>query len=298
MLSPAAQHRMKASMPVAESYPPAELPRPEPVAEIAGNTAFHETVLMGQFKADYYKMGHIKSRSRRVDAKRHALERYQEWLNAFLNRQGWEGREASMFVWLLLWHIDTGDWKRGVELARFALTAGFCSPKDFSRTLAETVCEEIVGGILKSEQAANHADTLDDLAQLVVSHDLTDQITAKLYKARGLARLTIDPTAARVMLVQALELDSHAGVKRHLKALDTPNTPKDEKPAVKIQEFSLSAAAAAKVANMTAPAFLRHAKKHPDLLPRVEIPIGKRTLYRFNPKHVRAYMKQHLVKEV
>ncbi|UOG93186.1 MAG: hypothetical protein L3K52_05490 [Candidatus Thiothrix sulfatifontis] len=62
-----------------------------------------------------------------------------------------------------------------------------------------------------------------------------------------------------------------------------------------IHEYSLSGRAAAAMANMTAPAFLRHAKKHPNLLPRIEIPVGNRHLYRFNPKHVKAYMVRHLV---
>lgn len=294
MLSPAASHRLKTSVARAATLPaPAMQPKVDskPLPAIEPK---HEPVFLGQFKADFNQMAHIKSRARRVDAKRNALTRYQQWLTDFMRRQGWEGREINMFVWLMLWHMDVGDWRRGLELARFALAAGMASPKDFSRTLAETVCEEIAGGILKAGCFNSHADVLEGLAELLAGHDMTDQISAKLCKARGLACIPLDTDKARQHLLQALELDSGAGVKRILKALDGNQRHPRSQP-VNIQEFTLSGRAAAQLANMTAPAFLRHAKKHPDQLPRVEIPIGKRTLYRFNPRHVRAYMKQHLI---
>lgn len=294
MLSPAAQHRLKAS-----GGGRVETPAAATVASEKPNTARiqnHESVLAGQFFADLHSMGHIKSRIRRTDKKRHALERYQVWLDSFMERGGWQGRESFMFVWLLLWTIDVSEWRRGLQLAQFALAAGMGTPKDFSRNLAETVCEEIVGGILKTDDPAQYSDILETLAALVNGCDMTDQITAKLCKARGVVRLTVDPEKARELFLQALKLDPDVGVKRYLKALDNTKTPKVRTPSDSLQAFSLSATAAAKLANMTAPAFLRHAKKYPDLLPRVEIPIGKRTLYRFNPKHVRAYQKQHLIK--
>lgn len=294
MLSPAAEHRMKASVARAASLPEPAAPATPDRKSKPAIEPHHEPVFMGQFKADYHQMTHIKSRTRRKEAKRAAVEKYQQWLTDFMHRQVWEAREINMFVWLMLWHIDAGDWWRGLELARFALAYGMCSPKDFSRTLAETVCEEIAGGILKSGNAADHADLLAELSKQVGGHDMADQIAAKLHKAQGLAMLNSDPEQARAQLLKALELDSGAGVKRILKALDG-NQRKPRSQPVNIQEFSLSGRAAATLANMTAPAFLRHAKKHPDKLPRVEIPLGKRTLYRFNPKHVRAYMTQHLI---
>lgn len=294
MLSPAASHRMKTSMARVASVPEPAMPAKADSQPLPAIEPRHEPVFVGQFNADFNQMAHIKSRVRRVDAKRHALERYQPWLTGFMQRNGWEGRESNMFVWLMLWHIDVGDWRRGLELARFALAAGMASPKDFSRTLAETVCEEIAGGILKAGCFTDNADVLEGLAELLAGHDMADQISAKLYKARALACIPFDTDKARQHLLKALELDSGAGVKRILKTLDGNQRQPRSQP-VNIQDFTLSGRAAAQLANMTAPAFLRHAKKHPDQLPRVEIPIGKRTIYRFNPKHVRAYMKQHLI---
>lgn len=255
----------------------------------------HEPVIVAQFKADQNSMSHIKSRTRRIVAKRQALARYQQWLDAFPHKRVFEKSDEAMFAWLLLWTIDVGDWQRALVLARFALPAGMLSPLDFSRTLPETVTEEIAGGILNAGATADHADLLDDLAQLVDGYDMTDQITAKLHKARALARLDTDPEQARQLLATAEALDPKSGVKRHLKALATSDKPAQRKAADDIQAYSLSGRAAAAMANMTATAFLRHAKKHPELLPRLEIPVGTRHLYRFNPKHVKAYLKNHLV---
>lgn len=293
MLSPASHHRSHTSAGQAVKPASAGTPPGNPEAVIPST---HESVIVAQFKADQDSMSHIKSRTRRTEAKRHALARYQQWLDVFPDKRTFEKHDERMFVWLLLWHIDVGDWQRSLELARFALPSGMLSPLDFSRTLPETVAEELAGGILNTGKPEHHADVLDQLAQLLDGYDMIDQISAKLYKARGLARLDSDPDQARELLGNALALDPKSGVKRHLQALDGTGKHKARAAVVNINDYSLSARQAAKLANMTAPAFLRHAKKHPDLLPRVEIPLGKRHLYRFNPTHVKAYLKKHLVK--
>ena len=285
MLSPAAQHRLTA-----------QTGQAVPLAPSAGNT--HQNIWLAQFDSELSQMSHIKSRTRRIKAKQQVLARHQEWLEAFIECTDWTRRQKNMFVWLLVWHLDVSDWRRGLDLARFALNAGFTAPKDFARNLAETVCEEITSGILKADACHNHLALLDELAALVESQDMADQITAKLLKARALARIPLEPEKARELLLQALELDPKSCVKRHLKAVDALTQPKPARePAINLKEFSLSANAAAKLANMTAPTFLRHAKKHPNLLQRVEIPVGNRNYYRFNPKQVRAYLRQNLVKD-
>lgn len=290
MLSPAAQHRLKVS-----AASPESASKPLSVEPVTDDySATHEPVFIGQFKADFYRIKQIKSRTRRTEAKRLALSRYQGWLNTFMQQPSHStGAQAGMFVWLLLWHLDINDWRRGLVLAQFALAQGFFAPKDFSRTLVETVCEEIAGGILKATEPADYVDIITDLMTLVAGQDMTDPITAKLYKVYGLAKLTSQPDEAKTYFLQALSLDAGIGVKRYLKALDT--TQKARKAPVDIQAYSLSARAAAQLANMTAPAFLRHAKKWPEKLPYIAIPVGTRTLYRFNPLHVRAYIKQHHV---
>lgn len=294
MLSPAAQHRIKASVAGKALLTAPVMPSKSNSKSALTLESKHESVFMAQFKAEFYQMGHIKSRARRKDVKRQVLGRHQEWLDSVMQRQQWQGDETNMFVWLTLWTLDIGEWKRGLDLARFALISGMTSPKEFNRSLAETVCEEIVGGILKAGDCHPYLNLLEDLAALLKGHDMADQITAKLYKARGLAWMTLEPSKARDMLLKALAFDVEVGVKRHLNTLNG-HSRQSSSPLAAIQDYSLSGRAAAKLANMTAPAFLRHAKKHPDQLPHLAIPVGQRIIYRFNPKHVKAYLKQYFI---
>jgi hypothetical protein len=293
MFSPAATHRMKVQ---------AQIPAPL-VQDVSDEFALpsplphHESVLRGQFKADFYQLKHIKSRVRRNKEKQYILTRYQGWLDSVLQEKesSLVGTQASMFVWLLVWHLDVGEWQRGFELARVALKQGLAAPTDFSRSLAETVCEELVTGILKAELAPNYRLLLIELNALLSGYDMADPVSAKLYKVLGLAYQHTEPEVAKAYFVQALELDADAGVKRYLTALNGQSGKRIREPVLDYRQFTLSANAAAKLANMTTPRFLRHAKKHPDLLPRLEINLNRRKVYQFNPAHVKAYLQAHLI---
>ncbi|WP_298613005.1 phage terminase small subunit [uncultured Thiothrix sp.] len=293
MFSPAATHRLK----VQEQRP---APLVQAVAEnfaLPSALPHHESVLMGQFKADFQQLKHIKSRVRRNQEKQSLLGRYQGWLDSVLQEKtaSLVGTQASVFVWLLVWHLDVGEWLRGFELARVALKQGLAAPTDFSRSLAETVCEELVTGILKAELAPNYRLLLIELNALLAGQDMADPVTAKLYKALGLAYQHSEPEVAKAYFVQALERDSEVGVKRYLSALNGQGARRTREPVRDYRQFTLSAHAAAKLAQMTTPRFLRHAKKYPDLLPRLEINLNRRKIYQFNPVHVRAYLQAHLI---
>ncbi len=293
MFSPAAAHRMKV-----QAQTPAPL-----VQDVSDEFALpsplphHESVLRGQFKADFYQLKHIKSRVRRNKEKQYILTRYQGWLDSVLQEKesSLVGTQASMFVWLLVWHLDVGEWQRGFELARIALKQGLAAPTDFSRSLAETVCEELVTGILKAELAPNYRLLLIELNALLAGQDMADPVSAKLYKALGLAYQHTEPEVAKAYFVQALALDSDAGVKRYLTALSGQSGKRVREPVLDYRQFTLSANAAAKLATMTTPRFLRHAQKYPDLLPRLEIKLNRRKIYQFNPAHVKAYLQAHLI---
>lgn len=228
MFSPAATHRMK----VQEQAP---APLVQAVAEnftLPSALPHHESVLMGQFKADFQQLKHIKSRVRRNQEKQYILTRYQGWLDSVLQEKesSLVGTQASVFVWLLVWHLDVGEWLRGFELARVALQQGLAAPTDFSRSLAETVCEELVTGILKAELAPNYRLLLIELNALLSGQDMADPVSAKLYKALGLAYQHSEPEVAKAYFVQALERDSDAGVKRYLNALNGQGAQRTREP--------------------------------------------------------------------
>lgn len=290
MLSPASQHRLKINE---------EGQHQKVTANSGDDVQRHDAVLRGVFQVDFSRAKTIKSHLRRKDFKRHALKRYQVWLDSFvkyLHKTGFDSELEEMFVWLMLWHIDVGDWRRGLQLAHVALTANMSVMKGFERNIAEVICEEIVGGILKSGASVEYADLLEELAELLADEDMLDQISAKLCKARGLSCIDSTPKQAIQFFEQALRLDENVGVKRYLKVLHSKPKPKSCKAYNNVQEYSLSATAAAKMANITTPTLIRRAKKYPDRLPHIAIPFGSRTFYRFSPKHVRAYMRKYLVK--
>lgn len=291
MLSPAAKHRLRTDP--KPTVKPVRMPDHD-AAATAKRAAQYEAVIREQFKADYHQMKRIKSRVRRSAVKGKVLVKYQGWLVDFMRRSSWTVKESSMFVWLMLWHIDAGDWGWSLELAGFAIEQGLSTPKDFERNLPEVVCEEIAGAILKVGKSEQYREVLFGLVTLVEGRDMTDPITAKLHKALGLSLLETEREQAQRHFEQALKLNPGVGVKRHLQTLKGyKRKPKRERP--NLDAFSLSANAAAKLANLSTPAFLRHARKYPERLPHLEIPVGKRTYYRFNPHHVRAYLKNHLI---
>lgn len=308
MLSPAAQQRKIAdkvqSVQAATSVTPPAATAPAttvaPDDRIPSvSVPVEHNVWALRFKMDFDRMNHIKSRTRRNLAKRETLVSLQDWLNTVMQSGDDEPDTEWQFVWLLVWHLDVCDWQRGLTLARYALNAGFSAPRDFNRNLAELVCEDIADGILHAGTCSSHLNLLDELAALVEDYDITDQISAKLFKARGLARIPLDLVTARDYLQQALELDANAGVKKHLNNLKLllSEKPKTSRAApVDLTAFNLSARAAAKMANMHVSTLLRHAKAQPQLLPCVAIPVGNRTFYRFNQKQVKAYLTQHMVK--
>lgn len=282
MLSPAAQHRTSITA------------KPE-VQPSAANTPY-DTLIIQKFRIDQNRVKAIRSRKRRCELKRSALSSYQPWVADFMKATGYTGEQASMFVWLLLWNIDVGNWQAGYDMAVFAIGKGMASPVDFSRTLAETVTEQMVDGINQASQQADNRLLLESLYQMAKPLDMTDQITAKLYKAYGLACIGSDNDKARHLLEEALKLNEHSGVKRVLSRLGgCLDSRVDRRKKDYSKVYSLSASQAAKRLGFSAPTVIRHAKKYPDKLPHLSIPMGKRTVYRFNVADIKRYKTKHLV---
>jgi hypothetical protein len=252
-------------------------------------------VLEPLFVQDKKTIETVRSRARRVEVKRKCLTQYQEWLEVYrvadLARVSVNHR--SMYIWLLLWHIDVGQWERALVLAEPALKAKLTAPEGFNRSLIEMVVEEISKGVLGEEQPEHYGALLMTLLEWSQGYDLHDFIRAKLYKACGLA-FSQDIPKAVGYLEQAHKLNPRSGVQRLIKTLTTPKTAK-QKASKALHGFSLSASAAARMLGMTVPTFLRRAKKHPEQLPCLALPMGSRTFYRFKRSDVKAFLDQHVV---
>lgn len=255
------------------------------------------TVMQNQFQSDLNRIRYIKSRIKRTAAKQAALPKYREWVDSFMKQTGYDDRQEQMFVTLLVWCIDTKVWDQALMMAAYSLELNLCQPRGFDRSLVEVITEELSDSALADAESGIHVAMLEQLLQSVEDQDMSDPIRAKLYKALGMALLTTDPARAESLLEQSLLFNPKSGVKRQLAMLQRQGGKPPLITAGNIQDYSLSATQAGKLAGMSTPTLIRHAKKYPEKLPRLEIPTGKRVLYRFNPRHIRAYMKNHLIKK-
>lgn len=280
MLSPAAEHRNRMAN------------QPNKAAAAAVVLLPHESILLKQFAVDRNRLATIRSRTSRTTAKRGILENYSEWIGGFNPEAGYTREQESMFTWLLLWNVDVGNWEQAIKMAAFALASGLNAPVEFTRTLAETVTEQLADGINRAGEHERYKSLLDSLHELVRDQDMTDQITAKLYKACGLACIETDKERAKAMFIRAIELNPNAGVKRLLKQLSNGKKP------VKTKNYSLSARNAAAELGVSLPTVIRHAKKHPDRLHHTCIQMGIRTVYRFNLADVKQYKINYLGKKL
>lgn len=293
MLSPAAQHRVQTSNSISE---PGRNHHRQ-----AYQSAQNITIEI-QFKTDKASLKAFKSLSRKAEIKRGLLPRYEAWIDGLMNAGTCSSKQESMFVWLLLWHIDCGRWSAALKMAVFALECGMNAPDDFKRNLAETLTEGFADGLSKGIRQGNYISLLDALAVAVANHDMSDLIAAKLYKLRGMAYLDSEPEQSYQLLTRALKLNEHSGVKRHLQRLKAsmgavvvPVGVDTESADISLNDYTLSARAAARWLGMTAPTFMRLVKRQPEQFPHVLIPSGKRNLYRFNPDDIEAFKKSHLV---
>jgi len=277
MLSPAASHRQRMNETT-------QVPT-EPVI-----LSHHESLVISQFKSDRLRLTTIRSRSRRDEAKRSLLTEYDNWIDELMCSEVFNQAQESMFVWLLLWHVDVGNWEKAVAMAAFALRKGMTTPLNFSRNLSEVIAEQVADGINRSGEHVKYRVVLESLIGLVISEDMKDQITAKLYKACGLAFIAADVKHAEAMFEKALSFNPNVGVKQLIKNLHS--SPRKHKS----KAYSLSAKEAAMLLNVSLPTILRHAKKYPEKLPHLLIQQGTRTVYRFNQSDVKKYKQQELRK--
>ena len=255
------------------------------------------------FEADLNRMSHIRSRQRRNQFKRDLIPRYQPWVDELKKSEDVSAKRQRVFVWLLLWRVDAGDWSGALSMLPFAFAHGMQAPEDFSRTLAEAVTEQIIEGVVNQKQEAEQIGLLNDLQRMIAGEDITDQISAKLYKCLGVAYLISEPLKALSLFEQAIKLNPRVGVRRLIDKLNRPAKVSKEqnakktpakKPDIK-KQYELSARAAARRLGVSTPTVIRYAKKHPQELPHLLIPTGCRSLYRFSVSDVDEYKRKYLI---
>lgn len=174
-----------------------------------------DRLMMAALQADKARLKRLRSRHKKDLLKVELLDKYRDYLTNIINRQ--QSGHNEVLVVVCIWAIDAGDYKTALTLGDFALTHNMEAPEGFSRNLAEVIAEEVSS---KANKLANPGDIRGPLIQimnLIDGADIFDEVSAKLYKALGLAWLAEDKSEALQAFIKAQGYG--AAVKRQIARL-------------------------------------------------------------------------------
>ncbi|KRD25554.1 terminase [Acidovorax sp. Root267] len=223
MTSPAKAHKLRVLAELsARAAPHGQEVRGSAYELMLRALAEHKRVLRG-----------IQSVERKIEAKRELMPAYDEYLTGAL--AGGQGGHDMVLATLMVWHMDTGSWRRALELAGYVIANGMAMPPEYSRTpaviLIDMAATAALDGNLFGDEAVR---VLAEVAQLTESHDAPDQARAKLHKAIGYALVgrtpthtpdykTVEETKARAAMAhftRANTLFAQVGVKKDMERME------------------------------------------------------------------------------
>lgn len=185
---------------------------------------------------DRRRLKQIQSVQRKIEVKGTMLPEYREWVDGVLERGN--GAQDDVLTSVLVWHIDTGDFIRALQIADYAVLHKMTLPDQYSRDIPTMLIDEFSGAYLNGKLAddpCNAVAVLTKVGELTDGHDTPDQAKAKLCKALAYALIAVidqgdqidigeaaRPTAERAnqYLHRALELFEGVGVKKDIERLE------------------------------------------------------------------------------
>lgn len=223
MTTPARRHQMRVlAEQAAKAAPPGD--------EVKGSAY---ELMLAQLYEHRRTLKTIQSIERKIDAKRAFLPVYDDYLQGAL--AGGQGGEDKVLTSVMVWHLDVGNFERGLELGAYALQHKLALPDQYNRDIATLLIDETSTAALAGKLLGQEALlVLGQVFALTDSYDAPDQARAKLHKAIGYALMgktaTTDPdiTAlplaiadlAMVNLARAHELFDKVGVKKDMERLE------------------------------------------------------------------------------
>lgn len=213
---------------------------PANIGAMASDMANRAQAQIGmRLTADLRRLKEIQSIERKIEAKREMIPEYNAWIEGILQatEKTGVGFQDDIIPTIMVWSIDTGDWERALQLAKYVLDHKLALPARYERQPATLIVENLSeGAILTFER--NELFPLDTLGELVVladDHDMPDEVRAKLHKARGLGfAMVLDAdhypdvtdlgrfvsgTTAIEHFSRAIELNPRIGLKQKLEKL-------------------------------------------------------------------------------
>ncbi len=190
----------------------------------------HE-LMLAQLAEHKRQLKQVQSIERKADTKRAMLPAYAAWVQGVL--ESGAGLQDEVFMTVMVWHIDVGDFAAALPLAAYAIQHDLVMPDHYRRTTACLIAEEYAAMAIKAVQAgqAVDAEALAEVADLVTDQDMPDEVRAKLHKAIGYVTAAAagkaDPVWQQAMresalrhLRRALELHDKAGVIKDIERLE------------------------------------------------------------------------------
>jgi len=192
---------------------------------MAGSTLYEQQ--LAELHGDRLHLKTVQSEEGKAELKRQLLPKYEPYLDGVL--QADSGAQDEIVTNAMVWHIDAGDYGRGLELAGYVLRHDLKLPDRFKRTIGCLVAEEIAEAANKVQRGGEAFDlqVLQSAFELTEAQDMPDEVRAKLMLAWGrglMATVGEEPqpsdqanvSLAVVTLHRAIQLHSSCGGKKDL----------------------------------------------------------------------------------
>jgi hypothetical protein len=158
---------------------------------IRPDAATNEAALMlVKLTSDRARLREIQSIERKIEVKRDLLPEYQAWLDGLIAGADAMQPETrnDVLTTCMMWHIDTGDFSRALELAAVVFLAKIPMPSQFDRTAGCAVAEQIADAAMNaiSAKADFDVDLISETMLITEAEDMPDEVRAKLFKAQAM----------------------------------------------------------------------------------------------------------------
>ncbi|MDF6921868.1 phage terminase small subunit, partial [Escherichia coli] len=142
-------------------------------------------LMLAQLAEHKRQLKQVQSVERKAETKRRMLPEYAAWVEGVL--QADTGTQDDIFMTVLVWRIDVGDFAGALPLADYAIRHKLAMPDQYQRSTACLIAEEFANMVLKDPAAIKSADVeaLVEVEALVRDQDMPDEVRAKLHKALG-----------------------------------------------------------------------------------------------------------------
>lgn len=189
------------------------------------------TLMMHSLVNDRRTLKDVQSIERKIELKRGMLDQYRDYIDDVLQANA--GGQDEVVVTVMVWLLDTLQFRDALVLAEYVLHHGLTLPAQYNRDVPTLLLDEITDAVLKDRVPKSDGllDILTLLQILTDGKDAPDQARAKLHRVMGetLAHLAGDladddtkrmAAGALQHLTRAKQLDANVGVVKLIEQME------------------------------------------------------------------------------